>query len=165
MKNSKTLAFMDYPNHRVTRTGHCWSKESGQWRKLSNVSTGKYVAVGLCRNGKQRAFLVHRLVLLAFVGPCPEGMECRHLDGNPKNNNLCNLCWGTKKENGEDKVKHGNSMLGTTNPNVRLNAEKVIEIRRLWDTGWYQLRDLGTMFEVDHTTIAQVVKRVTWKQV
>ena len=29
---------------------------------------------------------VHQLVMLTFVGPCPEGQEVRHLDGNPFNN-------------------------------------------------------------------------------
>lgn len=50
---------------------------------------------------------VHRLVLFAFVGPCPEGMECRHLDGNRTNNRLSNLKWGTPEENTQDKIEHG----------------------------------------------------------
>jgi len=45
---------------------------------------------------------VHRLVLLAFVGEAPEGMECRHLDGDAGNNMLDNLCWGTRTENMQD---------------------------------------------------------------
>lgn len=57
---------------------------------------------------------VHRLVLEAFVGPCPAGMECRHLNGNPSDNRLENLAWGTKRENGYDRVLHG----------MNLNAEK-----------------------------------------
>jgi hypothetical protein len=50
---------------------------------------------------------VHRLVLAAFVGPCPEGMEVRHLDGNPANTRLANLRYGTHSENELDKVRHG----------------------------------------------------------
>ena len=37
------------------------------------------------RDGATRAY-VHKLVLLAFVGPRPKGMQCRHLDGDPGNN-------------------------------------------------------------------------------
>jgi hypothetical protein len=55
---------------------------------------------------------VHRLVLEAFVGPCPEGMECRHLDGTRTNNHLSNLRWGTSSENNQDILDHG------TNHNV-----------------------------------------------
>lgn len=49
----------------------------------------------------------YQLVLLAFVGPCPEGQECRHLDGNCQNNRLDNLKWGTRSENARDRVRHG----------------------------------------------------------
>ena len=51
--------------------------------------------------------LVHRLVLEAFVGPPREGEECRHLDGNPKNNHLTNLRWGSRRENSLDRTRHG----------------------------------------------------------
>lgn len=64
---------------------------------------GGYPVVHL--NGKPR--LVHRLVLLAFVGPPDEGKQCRHLDGDPTNNNLSNLRWGTPAENNADQVSHG----------------------------------------------------------
>lgn len=51
---------------------------------------------------------VHRLVLEAFVGPPPPGMETRHLDGDPHNNRLGNLKWGSSSENNDDIVAHGN---------------------------------------------------------
>ena len=56
---------------------------------------------------KRQTCTIHRLVLEAFVGPRPKGMECRHLDGNPAHNYLDNLVWGTKFENETDRVRHG----------------------------------------------------------
>lgn len=50
---------------------------------------------------------VHQLVLEAFVGPRPEGHEGCHHDGDPTNNRLDNLHWGTKSENNLDRVRHG----------------------------------------------------------
>lgn len=50
---------------------------------------------------------VHALVLLAFVGPRPDGMLTRHLDGDPTNNHLSNLVYGTPSENAMDAVRHG----------------------------------------------------------
>lgn len=55
----------------------------------------------------QKLFYVHHLVLAAFVGPKPEGMEALHRDGNPANNDLSNLRWGTRGENILDAVRHG----------------------------------------------------------
>lgn len=57
--------------------------------------------------GSCSTLLVHRLVMMAFIGPCPDGMEVRHLDGDPTNNNLDNLRYGTRPQNQEDAVRHG----------------------------------------------------------
>ena len=51
---------------------------------------------------------VHRLVLAAFVGPCPAGMNGCHNDGVPENNHVSNLRWDTQSENARDRVRHGN---------------------------------------------------------
>lgn len=56
---------------------------------------------------KGRSRNVHTLVLEAFVGPRPSGMECRHLNGVPGDNRLSNLRWGTSSENNQDQVAHG----------------------------------------------------------
>lgn len=53
---------------------------------------------------------IHQLILETFVGFRPSSNhEARHLDGNSFNSILSNLAWGTKKENGEDRVLHGTS--------------------------------------------------------
>lgn len=49
---------------------------------------------------------VHRLVLIAFVGPPPDGMEVCHNDGDPTNNVLSNLRWDTRTGNMRDAVDH-----------------------------------------------------------
>lgn len=56
-------------------------------------------------NNKRR--LVHRLVLEAFVGPCPGGMEGCHRNGNSADARLSNLYWGTRSQNNFDAVRHG----------------------------------------------------------
>lgn len=67
-----------------------------------------YRNVGLHRPGQRpRVELVHRLVLEAFVGPCPPGLECRHRNSDHHDNRLRNLRWGTRADNNRDIVKHG----------------------------------------------------------
>jgi len=66
-----------------------------------------YLHVWLCRENIRYQYRVSRLVALTFHGPCPEGMECRHLDGDKLNNKPSNLAWGTRSENTYDKVRHG----------------------------------------------------------
>jgi hypothetical protein len=67
------------------------------------------------RDGRRSSQFVHQLVLEAFVGPCPEGMEVCHNDGDPTNNRLDNLRYGTRTGNMQDRTRHGrNPMLAKT---------------------------------------------------
>lgn len=70
-------------------------------------SRSGHLSVALCRDGRRSYMKVHRAVLLAFVGPCPDGMEGCHNDGDPTNNRLANLRWDTHASNMVDKVTHG----------------------------------------------------------
>ena len=72
------------------------------------VRADGYPDVSLYRPGqKGRVKRVHRLVLEAFVGPCPDGHEALHGDGDAGNPSLSNLRWGTKLENAQDSIRHG----------------------------------------------------------
>lgn len=72
-----------------------------------SVSNGYHHMVQLSARGVPKVRLVHRLVLAAFVGPCPDGMVACHNDGNPINKNVENLRWDTQSSNIRDAVKHG----------------------------------------------------------
>ena len=79
---------------------------------LSLVVSGKnkhYLAVSLS-DAEQRCYgslLVHRLILLTFTGPCPQGEEGIHIDGDSMNNHIENLRYGTHAENCQDRTRHG----------------------------------------------------------
>lgn len=68
-----------------------------------------YETFQLYRDGAQTRIPAHRLVLEAFIGAAPEGHETRHLNGDPSDNRLSNLAWGTSSENSQDTLAHGNN--------------------------------------------------------
>ena len=70
-------------------------------------SSRGYLVVGISHRGNVRAHTVHSLVATAFHGPKPDGLECRHLNGNKSDNSASNLRWGTRAENREDMIRHG----------------------------------------------------------
>lgn len=72
-----------------------------------------YKLVSLWRDGRGLSCNVHRLVAAAFLGPCPPGMEVRHMDGDPANNVATNLRYGTSSENNLDIVRHGRHLLAS----------------------------------------------------
>lgn len=66
---------------------------------------GGHLYLTLHKDGKRKHWFTHQLVLLAFVGPYPAGCEeIRHLDGDPTNNRLDNLRYGTHTQNVTDMV-------------------------------------------------------------
>lgn len=87
----------------ITRADGRTSTVGGRIIKGGTLPTG-HRWVGLSGNRRQ---YVHRLVLEAFVGPCPDGMECCHYDDDPSNNHLSNLRWATRNENMLDRSRNG----------------------------------------------------------
>jgi hypothetical protein len=76
-------------------------------RILKPLPTARYPGVTLHRERIQTRHYIHRLVALAFLGPCPEGQEVRHKDGGRDCPRLSNLEYGTHAENMQDMVLHG----------------------------------------------------------
>lgn len=70
-------------------------------------SHGGYLGYVLKIQGHFKRLYIHQMMLEAFVGPRPSGMQARHLDGDNQHNHLANLAWGTKLENEHDKLLHG----------------------------------------------------------
>lgn len=62
-----------------------------------------YLTVALCdAAGRPRSARVHQLVLAAFVGPCPVGMDVLHRNDIPGDNRLANLYYGTPSQNAQE---------------------------------------------------------------
>lgn len=84
--------------------------------------------------GQERHF-VHRLVLLAFVGPPPtEKHEAMHLDNAPGNNRSENLQWGTHAENMAHDKGHKHSFPGELNRNAKVSPADVARIRAAYES-------------------------------
>ena len=124
-----------------------------------STDTG-YLRVFLCDgNGVRRYYLLHRIILLAFKGPPPAGMEVRHLDGNPMNNNLSNLAYGTKLENAADRVTHGTLAKGERLAK-KLDWGSVLDIRAL-RTSKTQ-KELADFYGVAKSTIQRIQNGTCW---
>lgn len=107
---------------------------------------------------------IHTLVLEAFVGPRPNGLECRHLDGNKLNNHISNLSWGTHLENANDKHSHGTSGIGENNTSAKLTTVDVLNIRTRYANG-EKCKSIADKFNISDSNVSLIVKRVTWKHI
>jgi hypothetical protein len=122
-----------------------------------------YLQVALRKDGKYHGFLVHRLVLEAFVESCPEGMECLHRDGDKSNNHVSNLSWGTRQSNMDDSKRLNTVAHGEKNFNAKLTAKQVLLIVKMLKTGKSQT-EIGREFGVCNGTIHLIAKGVNWRR-
>jgi hypothetical protein len=116
---SSPIVFKPIPGfskYRADSEGFLWScrahqkSPEGVWRKLNPKASKKsaYLHVSLVGDdGKTLDRCVHYFILIAFVGPRPQGMECCHFpDPDPTNNRPDNLRWDTRQENQADAAIH-----------------------------------------------------------
>lgn len=122
------------------------------------ITNGRFQVTLSDLRGVKKMHLLHRLVLQSFVGPCPEGMECCHNDGNPGNNKVSNLRWDTKSENARDSVRHG------TNCNAKLTPEDVLRIReaRLFGA---RSQDLADIYGISQVNLLRAATGRGWNHV
>jgi len=81
------------------------------------------------RRGERKDVTAHSVIMETFVGPRPKGMQILHKDGNPRNNRVDNLRYGTAKENAQDKYRHGTIPWGEKSHRCKLTAIEVEEIK------------------------------------
>lgn len=94
------------------------------------IKRNGYPVVSLSKNNSAKQFLVHRLVLIAFVGPQPTDMEACHENGIRTDARAANLRWDSRSANHQDKHRHGTAQIGEKANNVKLTDAIVLEIRR-----------------------------------
>lgn len=153
-------------NYEVSSMGNVRRKTPGRrtWpgRLMKRTVAGAgYWMVNPTVNGKNQPTLVHRLVACAFLGPCPEGYEVNHKDGDKLNARLDNLEYVTHAENMAHSTKSGMSPRGEESANTHLTDADVLEIRRL-DSDGVGLPEICEMFNIARATACQIVTGATW---
>ena len=164
-----------YPRYAINESGTvlsvCPRNGRGNSRRWENASRLAFIAdkdgylcVNLYRDGRLQQIRVHTLVLTLFVGPCPDGLQCRHLDGKKTNNHVSNLLWGTSGENHADRKLHGTIARGESNGRSKLTNGDVVLIRNRRASG-EALKTIAHDFSVSMSTISHISLGRKWKEV
>lgn len=150
-----------YDGYEVDEFGHVWSRGRpiNGWLDKDGY---RRVTINL-KGRKKHASGIHRLVLEAFVGPCPDGCAASHLDGDKTNNMLSNLKWETWSVNNLRRVEHGRLPLGSNIKSSKLTEDQVKEIRASYTGAHGELTALSKKFGVSRTNISNIVNRRWWK--
>jgi hypothetical protein len=168
-------SWRDIPNfeghYQVSDTGKIRSlkyrNKQGLIRVLKpHVGKWGYAYHILCKAGKRFTVKNHKAVMDAFVGPA-NGLHVNHIDGDKLNNNLDNLEYVTSQENTQHAVDIGliQPQCGESHGNARLKASQVAEIRRLYKTENFTLKELGAMYSISFQHVSDIVNFRKWKTV
>jgi len=98
------------------------------------LSKRGYYTVKLSKNSSQKRYFVHRIVMLALVGPSE--LDVNHMDGNKTNNHISNLEYVTRKEN----IVHAIS-IGLRKPFPDYDRSKVRQKTRFSDAEILEIRE------------------------
>ncbi|NRG44220.1 HNH endonuclease [Bacillus sp. CRN 9] len=97
---------------------------------------------------------VHQLVALTFIGACPEGQEVRHLNGDPKDNRLENLVYGSRTDNILDVYRIGKAWR-------KLTAQQAKDIKQALKNG-EKGSDLAREYDISQQAISQIKREVNY---
>jgi len=160
----------DFPNYEVSDHGRVRRatdsrrmKKGGTRKPSSNEYSYLWITIR-DEKGATFRFFIHRLVLIAFVGSCPDGYQCNHKDGDKTNNHLSNLEWVTPSQNINHAYKHGlrSDSKGEKNAHSKLKEGEVWLIKKLLKSSILYQREIAKMFKVDPSTVSRINIGETW---
>lgn len=98
MNNEVWKQITDYPNYFISNTGKIRNVKTGRELQQYLMNNG-YLRISLCKNGKVKGFLAHRLVATAFI-PNPDNLDTvDHINGIKTDNRTDNLQWLSHHDN------------------------------------------------------------------
>lgn len=160
--------------YEVSTTGLVRNVRTGLILKAYTTRKG-YKRLGLCKNGKSKLQLVHRLVLFAFwdlIPGCPDPRKNKHLQvnhksGNKRRNGLENLELVTAKENQQHSyrvLKTNNGLQGENQGGSKLKEKDIYELYEHLKNGGTK-NAFARMKKVDPSTIRLVTYGKTWAHI
>lgn len=179
-------AVVGYPDYSISSLGRVRRDTPGRLRKAvvgrilkPSPNPYGYLTVSLCLGSIVRTKPIHRLVVLAFLGPSPEGKpHANHIDGVKTNNRLDNLEYCSPAENQQHAARLGllasgdrsgarmhpeSRPRGESHWASKLRADDVREIRKLGPE--WSSRKLAARFGVNRSTIKAIRRRAIWVHV
>lgn len=151
------------PGH-MPHLGPCWVWTGNQ------LKSGH----GLIRSIEADTYLAHRLSWHLNVGPIPEGMCVLHHCDNPPCVRPDHLFIGTRADNTADMLRKNRQRVdagvaalrafhvGQDNPQARMTAQKVIELRERAAAGEHY-NDLAIVFGIAASTANAIILGNSWK--
>lgn len=136
----------------------------------STKNTGYREAALVDSDGARKYVRIHKMVLLAFVGPPPSGMECNHKNGIKTDNRLENLEWVTKSEQHIHRARVLNhhprgeclARRGERNGGAKIGRLEAEKIREWYAFGTISQQAIADFFGLNQAHVSRIIRRSNW---
>jgi hypothetical protein len=138
--------------------------------RLDRSKKGRYyLRIKISKNGKEKIFLIHRLIAEAFIPNLKNKPQINHIDGDTLNNSINNLEWCTPSENMKHAFKIGLIIppdnKGSKNGRSKLIENDIIQIKKLYNERKITHKEIATMFDVTRSCISSIINNKAWRHI
>ncbi len=142
----------------------------GKWssgRILKQHDMKGYRHVSLCKQGKCKGYIVHRLVAQTFIPNPNNHPMVNHRNGDKKCNLVYNLEWCTHQQNVDHSIYVlGFSNAGSSHPRAKLSDLDVLSIRQAEKRNTYgYTKKLALKYGVSASLIRDIWRRRAWPHI
>jgi hypothetical protein len=133
-------------------------------RKMKTIkhNSAGYLSIDLCKDGKVKKYLAHRLMAETFLDNPKNKEQVNHINGIKTDNRLENLEWSTRSENQKHSILIGlRTTNGEKNSQSKLTEQDVLYIRNSKEKGSI----LAKKFNISHPTICDIIKHRSWTHI
>lgn len=141
---------------------HKWQVDYRRPLSLKPNKYGYVVINLLAKDGLINPRSVHSMVMQAFVGQRPKGMDIRHMNGVRHDNRLINLRYGSRAENMADAKSHGTMRIEEKHHAVKVTREDAIKIIARCRSGEVQ-RSIALDYGLTQQGVSDILNGRCWK--
>jgi len=158
----------NFSRYAADESGNIYSlnyKNSGKTKIIKpSPRDGYYQSMFQRDDGKYCTYKIHKMVMLAFFGERPKGMEVNHKDGNKLNNSVLNLEYITHAANCQHSFDLGLQLpkRGTLNGMAKITEQQVKEIREYVANSksmYYGRKALAEKYGISEAHVKDIVNR------
>jgi len=154
----------DYPNYFVNQEGQikAMTRKGTTLLRPSFTSKG-YAVVSLCKHGKSKSHLVHRVVATTLLLNPNNLPQVNHISGDKTDNSVTNLEWCTQEYNAYHRTHIIKTQVrGADVHTSKLSPKLVAKIKQEYNKTGITQTEIGRRYGISQQQVSHIVNGKSW---